>query len=74
MSEEYITVKDAAERFGFVESTLLHAIRRGRLEAGTDYVKVGRNYRIKPEAIQRYLDSRAPRKSYGRPRKQQQRT
>ena len=51
--KEFLNLKEVAELFGVSERTIQREIETGKLEA----FKVGRAYRFKREAIQRYINS-----------------
>ncbi|HKF36107.1 MAG TPA: helix-turn-helix domain-containing protein [Ktedonobacteraceae bacterium] len=54
MSAEYLTVEQIAKQLGMSSETVLRWIRKKQLKA----YKLGRDYRVKKEDYQEFLDQR----------------
>lgn len=53
-----LTVKDAADHFGFAENTLRQWISNGTLARGIHFLKIGRKVVIKREAFIEWMEER----------------
>lgn len=58
MEKTYYTVQDAANKLNVHWQTILNCIKRGELEA----IRIGRGYRISPEALEAFIKQRTTKK------------